>query len=425
MKNCILFVREWNDFSLEDFSACRGSDAEGQKDFDALCEWISASDEIQEICKYNPHKKTFRIVKNQVGNIVLPTGLSIQILPKIGSREQAQHLLRDMLNLYFRAKIRVLKTQGAALSVRNWKNPHDALYALFLDECGALVKKGLAREYHEYAEPLLRVRGKINFTRQATQALAVPIHCQFQEYEYNRAENRLLRYCLRQIARFAFAEELRNRAENLLFHFDNISASENPRTDFDTWRRRGGGDGGRELHHYRRVFPIVSMIIKAQHITAIGTGKGVKSFPLAFLYSMDTLFELLIESELKENGISVKPQKRGVYFVSGEFGKSFEFRPDFLLTNGSDGEIVADAKWKIMKPNAKYYGVKRNDLYQLFAYIRYFSPDIHRGILFYPLTDEFSEQREISYTHEGEKLHLLPFDCLNPKRTIDMLKGIL
>lgn len=408
----VLTIREWDEISLNTLQDLRSDEDIAQKDFDSLFYLLQYDGNAPAFLSYNHMKKCFRVINNRVGIISLTTGLTIEILPKIGSIEEACELLNKMIIVYWRSK-KILPINVATPAQLIHKSPVELLITLFITQCAVIVRRGLAREYHDYEEPRNYIRGKINFTRQSLESVAIPIHLKFQEYEKDRAENRLLKEGLIKANRLTKEQSVRLLAEKLLFHFEDIIRPTNISKDFNSWTRKGG----RDLLHYKGIKPLTELLLKDESPSPIPNKSS--EMPFSLLFSMDELFEDYIDYYLKQTGIQVESQKRYRKFIKYGTDEVFALTPDFLLSKDGSNKIVADAKWKslnnINQSKENYFGVQREDLYQLFTYIRYYSNENRQALIIYPKTEFFTEKRDLEFLHENEKLTLIPFDCVTPQ----------
>lgn len=420
-KNQLVYtIREWESLTEDDLFNFTNNKKDAKKDFESLFGFLDAETGKSPFIRYNHIKKQFMFTHNKVGVISLPSGTVLEILPKIGEEEEARSLLVKMVTLYWQAKKVIPRQQSSAAELIH-NNPLELLIYLFLQQCSILIKRGLAREYHDYERALPYIKGKINFAKQAIQAVAIPVHLRFQEFEINRPENRLLKSCLIVVNQLSRDSNNRLLAEKLLMFFEDVSCSTNIEEDINLWTRKGG----RDLFHYRVIKPLVELLLRKLNPSPIY--KNNKLIPYCLLFSMDELFELYIEYHFKQAGIKVEAQQSSEKFISYKNDELFSLKPDFLLYPTGSPRIVADAKWKVLSKSDldkdHYYGIKREDLYQLFAYIRYYASESLQGLLIYPWNEEFQEIREVKYVHAGEKLFLVPFNCLEPGESIVRLQN--
>jgi 5-methylcytosine-specific restriction endonuclease McrBC regulatory subunit McrC len=73
-------------------------------------------------------------------------------------------------------------------------------------------------------------------------------------------------------------------------------------------------------------------------------------------------------------------------------------------------KAVADAKWKRLNKDARAYGARREDFYQVNAYLDMFN--VNNAVVLMPRAPWMSHSWTSSYTvtHSGRKIHLVGVD---------------
>lgn len=99
-------------------------------------------------------------------------------------------------------------------------------------------------------------------------------------------------------------------------------------------------------------------------------------------------------------------------------------RPDFLI-DGPDGLLILDTKWKRL---VRHADVKRNDIYQMYAYLKRFT-DVSTVILLYPLFDREYVALPDDVWHLADQpsrqIRIHRINLLDKEQTIKQLNEIL
>lgn len=329
-------------------------------------------------------------VKNYVGTISLPCGVTIEVLPKIAEKlsvGSARNLVVEMLKAC--SDIWYKTFNNANLSVEKI-NLFEVYIALFLNEVGALYKKGLRAGYvpHEDNENFLK--GKLVFSEHIKRNLAhgEKFYVRYDEFSFDRAENRLIKTALKYLLGKSNNDKNKRDLRKYLLLFDGISLSENIKADFD------GCGTGREVKDYERVIKLCRVILNRKSFTMYSGDSDVA----ALMFPMETLFERYVAKEMGKAvkaGWKIYPQSAGKQiFLFNE--RKFLLRPDILLEGGKD-RIIVDTKWKKLNPLNGNYGVSQADIYQMYVYHTRFG-GVREAVLLYPYYGEAEGLKELSFT---------------------------
>ena len=343
-------------------------------------------------------------VKNYVGTISLPCGVTIEVLPKISgnmAENEARKIVIEMLkacsDLWYKS------FQNANLSVENL-NFFEVYITLFLNEVKSLYKKGLRAGYvaHEDNENFLK--GKLSFNEHIKRNFAhkEKFYVQYELFSFDRAENRLIKTALRYLLNKSTNEKNKSDIRKYLLLFDEISLSENIKSDFDKCGT------GREVKDYNQVIKLCRVILRKKSFTMYSGDSDV----VALMFPMETLFEKYIADEMKKSIKSewvTHPQSKGKYLFDGNH---FPLRPDILLknksqiANGNETKIVVDTKWKRIVPDSsKHYGISQADMYQMYAYHTRFT-SVREVVLLYPYYEGVANLKVPPYEISEMNIHI-------------------
>ena len=332
------------------------------------CMKLSASKYGQEILT----------VQNYVGTIMLSTGTTIEILPKLfkddkqENRESARRLVVEMLKAC--GLITYKSFQNANLKYE--KMPIFEIYVrIFLNEIFDLYKKGLKSGYELKQENEKFLKGKLLFSQHIKYnfAHAERFFVEYDEFSVNRPENRLIKATLERLKRVTQAEENKRDLRRLLMIFEDVESSAHIESDFQKCT------GGRNMKEYEGILSFCKMFLRG---LSYSTYAG-KHNTLALLFPMEKLFEGYIAKKLKEQMTDWKvvPQCKGQYLFTEP--KMFLLKPDVYLEK-DEKVILLDTKWKVLFDDRRQnFGISQADMYQMYAYYNRYSK-VKRVVLVYP-----------------------------------------
>ncbi len=355
-------------------------------------------------------------VGSHVGVITLPSGLQIEVLPKITEDEQgadtARRLLLKMLITVMDVPFRASDMAALNTAQRPWLQ---SLITFVLGEFAMFLRGGLRSHYQPTQSALTSLKGRLNVAAQIHQRPGneMRFQVQYAHFTTDRPENRLLKSALLKL--LAWSETLENsrKSRELLFYLDAVPASSDLRQDLLNWRET------RDMQRYRAIKPWVTLILENQlPFVSRGEHRG-----LSLLFPMERLFEAYLGKVLSRSlpaGLHLREQIRSRYLArQGETGW-FQLRPDLMLFQGKRPVSILDAKWKRLdaqKDNSEdKYGLSQADFYQLFAYGHRYLPYGSELFLVFPKTYRF-QRALMPFELEGYRLHVVPF-CLEQDRLL-------
>jgi len=356
-------------------------------------------------------------VTNHVGLIRTSCGYQIEVLPKIGKAmpvDQARDLLVGMLSCL--GDFRHILADEASLAATRMPL-HDVFIRHFLDATQALIRRGLRGGYVTRTGQLSCLRGKLLISDQIRRhsVRRDRFTAEFDDFEHDRPENRLLHTALRRVLDLCHCEELRRRARELRFVFADIPESPDIAGDLRLVRRE------RDMQHYERPLAWARLLLLGWNPL---TGTGEHRAP-SLLFPMEALFEAFVAHHLARQlspGYRLRPQPRSHHLIDHLDRPWFQLRPDLVVAEGTDGgdQVVLDTKWKLIdaqRGNSQdKYLLSQGDLYQLHAYGHRYLKARGDVVLIYPKTDAFPDPLAPFHFHEQPDMRLwvLPF-CLKTR----------
>jgi len=355
-----------------------------------------------------------------VGVIRAPDGFQIEVLPKVGKAigggaAEARQLLIEMLCCL--QGFRHVQTDSAKISATRMPLL-EVFIAEFLRTVEHIVKSGLRSDYSGRQDNLFALRGKLLIAPHLRQNLyrADRFFTEHDEFSTDRPENRLLHAALRRVLMLSASQANQQLARELQFVFADVSASAQPRIDFQRVRLERG------MGYYANALAWARLILDEESPL---TGTGGHRAP-SLLFPMEAVFEAFVAKHLARQltrPLVLKTQARSHHLVRHREQNWFRLKPDLLIRKAGRDALVLDTKWKLLdglKANATdKYGLSQGDFYQLQAYGQSYLGGQGDVVLIYPKTVAFDWPLPVFEfpKSEGLRLWVLPF-CLKSHRLL-------
>ena len=330
--------------------------------------------------------------RNYVGVLQTKSGLTIEILPKITDKNDAERskavfikMLRTLKNFPFKSSnLASLKTQNLPLL--------EIFISMFLCELEALVKKGIKSDYVALEENLNFLKGKLNINEQIKRN---SIHKErfyvgYSEFLSDIKINRIIKTTLKFLYKKSNSSKNQQKIRELLFIFDEVWECEDYKNFFAKLVIN------RQVKHYEQTLLWCKIFLLGNSFTP----HNGDDLALALLFDMNALFESYVGNFIKKSFPGTILQHSEKHLI--EEPKSFKLRPDIFLK----GKFIADTKWKIISSRDD---ISQADLYQLYAYGKKHPCDgkLH---LIYPKIDDI-RQKTMKFRYDDEMLlEILYFD---------------
>lgn len=248
----------------------------------------------------------------------------------------------------------------------------EALIPIYCAHLDRAFKRGLLQGYRHVDEPLMTIRGRIDFKATIQRfALIPPIDVNYDDFTVDTDENRMLKAAIMALGRLPIRDEnsrrgLRRYAVSLADVADmNYATAKLPTFTYT-----------RLNDHYRPALTLARLILLA---TSLDLGAGEQPV-IAFLVDMNKVFEAFVREALRDAlRIDFKsfPAAAGGYGLRLDVAGRIRLEPDLSLWRNRRCVFVGDAKYKVtsdgLGPNS--------DLYQLLAYV--VATDLDQGTLIY------------------------------------------
>ena len=340
--------------------------------------------------------------RNYVGVLQTKSGLTIEILPKIADKNDAERskavfikMLRTLKNFPFKSSnLASLKTQNLPLL--------EIFISMFLYELEALVKKGIKSDYVALEENLNFLKGKLNINEQIKRN---SIHKErfyvgYSEFLSDRKINRIIKTTLKFLYKKSNSSKNQQKIRELLFIFDEVLECEDYQNFFAKLVIN------RQVKHYEQTLLWCKIFLLGNSFTP---HKG-DDLAFALLFDMNALFESYVGNFIKKSFPCTILQHSEKHLV--EDPKSFKLRPDVFL----EGKFIADTKWKIVSSRDD---ISQADLYQLYAYGK--KHECSNLYLIYPKIEGI-KQEFMKFGYDDEMLlEILYFDLEKDENNANLL----
>ena len=340
--------------------------------------------------------------RNYVGVLQTKSGLTIEILPKIADKNDAERskavfikMLRTLKNFPFKSSnLASLKTQNLPLL--------EIFISMFLCELEALVKNGIKSDYVAIEENLNFLKGKLNINEQIKRN---SIHKErfyvgYSEFLNDIKINRIIKSTLKFLYKKSNSSKNQQKIRELLFIFDEVSECEDYKNFFAKLVIT------RQVKHYEQTLLWCKIFLLGNTFTPY---KG-DDLALALLFDMNALFESYVGNFIKKSFPCTILQHSEKHLV--ENPKSFRLRPDIFLKD----KFIADTKWKIISSSND---ISQADLYQLYAYGK--KHECSKLYLIYPKI-EGVKQEFMKFGYDDKMLlEILYFDLEKDENNANLL----
>lgn len=343
--------------------------------------------------------------RNYVGVLQTKSGLTIEILPKIADKNDAERskaifikMLRTLKNFPFKSSnLASLKTQNLPLL--------EIFISMFLCELEALVKKGIKSDYVALEENLNFLKGKLNINEQIKRN---SIHKErfyvgYSEFLSDIKINRIIKTTLKFLYKKSNSSKNQQKIRELLFIFDDVSTCSDYKNFFAKLVIN------RQIKYYEQTLLWCKIFLLGNSFTP---HKG-DDLAFALLFDMNALFESYVGNFIKKKLPNTILQHSEKHLI--EYPESFRLRPDIFLRHQKQN-YIADTKWKIISSSND---ISQADLYQLYAYGKKHECDkLH---LIYPKIDDI-RQKTMKFRYDDEMwLEILYFDLEKDENNANLL----
>ncbi len=394
-----------------------------QDTFDALENFVLSNStedtDALELMGVSARKGVGKILtaKNYVGIITMNDGTTIEILPKIFSREiitegKVKKLLIDMLKTLLNTPFKSLQATNVNI---NKLNIFEIFIRMFVDEVFYIVKRGLKCDYETIQSNENVFKGKMVFAGQIKHNYAHKERSfvEYDEFNTNRPENKILKSTLSYLYKCTTSSRNKSDIKTLLNAFNSVDESNDYKSDFAKIVP------DRKTADYQTALMWSKVFLMGKSFTSF-SGSEVA---FALLFPMETLFESYIAAQLKKmlghSEYTLSAQDK-TYHLFDE-PRKFLMKPDIVIKNKPLAQVfVMDTKWKVLSADKANYGISQADMYQMYAYQKkYISENV---TLLYPLTEKVDPNQNIEFlSNDGTVIRIRFVDLFDLSNSLSAI----
>lgn len=356
--------------------------------------YVSGADEEDKaVIRWHGHSGGHPCLRagNHIGMLATSAGM-LEILPKLARsggidfedqaetlRKVVQQMLATVLDLPYRET-------AAAEQGRHDGTLFEWFIARFLGKVLHVVRRGIRSSYETLEDNLPFLRGRLVLSEHLRRNVADASHLyvRFDEFTPNRPENRLIHAALREALSASRDQENGRLARELMAAFADVPQSTDTESDFKAWRLERGATQYEGLREW-----CLALLTPYSPTPT----RGELKFE-SFLFPAEKLFERYVAERLRQAlrrqpsdvprvTLYEQEQERALFSARlGPFDRAYGLRPDLILRrsrrDGGHDLLICDTKWKLYEKGDKNLGVAQGDLYQLYAYARYWQHQAER-----------------------------------------------
>jgi 5-methylcytosine-specific restriction enzyme subunit McrC len=330
------------------------------------------------------------------GAIALPSGRTLEILPKISGTAEAANRALIM---------RMLAATGLAPSIEHELavyagSPHliEAYLRVATDLAARYLRRGLVHAYRRTDLRLPVIRGRLRLGAQlARLPERVDAHLLSADvFTADTAANRAVKAGVGRIERLSRVIDTRARCRELLARLDAVG--DPPAGPARSAALFEGLILDRRHAHLAPLLRVLELIVTGR---GSATAAGPEAPGPAWLFAMEQLFEAYVAAGLRRVATGVEVAVQGPVRPLA-VGGGFPQRPDLVVLVEGRPMLVLDAKWKLLDRGLA--DVDAADLRQVYAYARIYG--VERAVLVYPGTADPGCLREDFTVNDGSGIRL-------------------
>lgn len=362
---------------------------------------------------------------NYVGYIKL-SSVSIEILPKISINNNPEEERKALLHMI--ARCGIIKVNYSEInSLKLYKmDLNEILSYLFAIKLQKELIKGPYLEYSYVEENANALKGSLVVSGQIRNiASSMPkAFCRYEEFLIDNKLNRILNYCVLKLIKSVKNQETIKILRHLQTMLSDVSQIEVSSYEINNY------NFNRLNNRFEEIFILAKMILSGQ--ATLGESGKEKAFSI--LFKMNDIFEKyiakLVSNSLEEEKVYSQHSKYKLLANEKKNSGVFQLKPDIVIETKRSETIIIDTKWKSISSKYNRHGVKRDDLYQMYAYLTRY-PNAKTVILLYPNNDNVKlgcERYLESWTLEenrNKKIRVYTVNLENEGNTINNLNEII
>lgn len=368
-------------------------------------------------------RKTITFI-NYVGYIGL-SNVSIEVLPKVSLSEDPIVSRKALLNMLKKSGLLDIKFSHASflnLLSENLFEIFGYLYVVLLEK---ELKKGLYVDYISSEGNLDVLKGSLQIREQIQNISTnkrTKIYCRYEELQSNNELNQVYKVTNEMLLKKVRNINTLNKLKHCHSWFSEVDFKSFSPRELDTIT----------LNRLNQRFEPSFLLAKTFLSNQSPDFKGGKNKSFSILFEMNKLFETYISILMKQctdYEVQVQHQEHKLLVNESTQRQIYLLKPDIMISNG-EAEIIIDTKWKQVQSLYNRHGAKREDLFQLYAYVTRYKK-ASSAILLYPHNSSIEERPatilESWYLDSlpEKKIRMYSISLEDEKVTIDNLTRII
>ncbi|MDA1909234.1 hypothetical protein PDK24_25855 [Bacillus cereus] len=395
------------------------SDELQPKEYNSLVRYLETNVSSNIDIIQNRYKK-IRFI-NYVG-IVNIGSVTIEILPKISLSDDKNTDKKILLGMLSKCTDLELNLGEEINSkVQNY-NLLELLANKYVKDLLEELNKGIYFEYINKEENVNVMRGKLLLTKHVKYNYANRLRAYntYSEYSPDNTLNQIFKLACIKILNKVYNHQIISNTKKAIFDLSNVSMVNLNRETLERLKLN---------RHNKRFSSCLELarfiLLSITNEFSVGSSSG-----FAMLFEMNNLYEKYIGYLIKEvwrgKGRKVLLQDNGKYLLlnTNTKQKNFNLKPDIVLSDNNNCQIIIDTKWKAVEYNSKL-SFKVEDIYQMYAYVSSYK-EAQKAVLLYPcLINEKEYPSWELLNYEGKQIEVKTVRLDNHEHTIEDLKKII
>lgn len=322
---------------------------------------------------------------NYVGYIKLKT-VSIEILPKVTLNDNI-NLERQVL-LTMLSKCGILKLKYSEISSLKLyrENLNEIFIHLFSKKLEKELSRGIFKEYVYVLDNINSLRGKLRVDGQIKNIALKnkKAFCEFEEFSRDNKLNKILSFFIKEAIKNTKGKETLKTLRKLKRILGDIDYSKITLEDIKAFRFNKLNKSFEESYNLGKMITLGE--------APFGERGDNKTYSI--LFKMNEVFEIyigkLLGEILNKEDINTNHSKYNLLIKEETKRGVFKLIPDIVIKKDEKEKVIIDTKWKALSSTLNRHGVKREDLYQMYAYLTRYK-DVETVILLYPYNENIDK----------------------------------
>ena len=333
---------------------------------------------------YDPVLEQLTMKAGQYVGFIQYEGVTIQILPKLFRKDQADTAFRHLLWwMEFSQRVR-FPFADLLTGDETIHNFPEALIRYFARFAYQQVSAAPYYRYEEMTETMPFLRGRLNTQEYLNTSLSRgnwhQLVCDHEPFQFNNRLNQIIKHVARRLSHQCRYPDTQRDLERVVFILDEVDDVPCTVHDCNTIQLN------RFFQGYEHCVDMCRFFLTDQYLNR----QNDQERHFCFLVPMDMVYEDFIAGVVKNHlGHQFRVQTQAVDYLAktGAIGRDvFQIRNDLLLTDKRTAAItVVDTKYKVRKydPTDPKTGISQTDLYQMVSYA--LRRNTRQVVLLYPL----------------------------------------